>query len=70
MTIDEEDEAIYAVALLTRSEAALLGSAFARLWRVEMTPCFGGLIAAIDGADRQHWRKVDSDQVLSRGANR
>jgi hypothetical protein len=70
MTIDEEDEAIYAVALLTRSEAALLGPAFARLWRVEMTPCFGELLAAIDEADRQHWRKVDSDQVLSHGADR
>lgn len=59
MTRDEEDEAIYAVALLTRSEAILLGPAFARLWPVEQTPCCGGLLAAIDEADRQHQRRKD-----------
>jgi hypothetical protein len=59
MTFDEEDKTIYAVALLTRSEATLLGPAFARLWRVEMTPCFGELLVAIDEAYRKHWRKQD-----------
>jgi hypothetical protein len=52
MTKDEEDEAIYAVALLTRGELTLLGPAFARAWPVEKTPCFGELLAGIDDADR------------------
>jgi hypothetical protein len=56
MNRDEEDEAIYAVALLTRTELTSLGPAFARAWPVDKTPCFGGLLAAIDDADREHWR--------------
>jgi hypothetical protein len=59
MTEDEEDEAIYAVALLTRSQVTMLGPTFARLWPVEKTPCFGELLAAIDDADREHWRERD-----------
>jgi hypothetical protein len=59
MTREEEDEAIYAVALVTRSELTLLGPAFARAWPVERTPCFGELLAAIDEADRDHWREKD-----------
>jgi hypothetical protein len=62
MTRDEEDRAIYAVALLTKSEATLLGPSFARLWPVERTPCFGELLAAIDEADREHWRSRDEQQ--------
>jgi hypothetical protein len=60
MTREEEDEAIYAVALVTRSELTVLGPAFARSWQVEQAPCFGELLAAIDEADREHWRKQDS----------
>jgi hypothetical protein len=52
MTKDEEDEAIYAVALLTCGELTLLGPAFARAWPVEKTSCFGELLAKIDDADR------------------
>jgi hypothetical protein len=59
MTKDEEDEAIYAVALLTRSELTSLGPAFARAWPVETTPCFGELLAAVDDADRSFWRGQD-----------
>lgn len=62
MIKDEENEAIYAVALITRSELALLGPAFSRLWPVEKTPCFGELLAAIDDADREHWRRVDAER--------
>lgn len=61
MTRDEEDEAIYAVALLTRREATLLGPAFARIWPVEKTPCCGALLAAIDEADRAYWRRHDDE---------
>jgi hypothetical protein len=63
MTRDEEDQAIYAVALLTKSELTSLGPAFARAWLVEETPCFGDLIAAIDDADREHWRANDSNEA-------
>jgi hypothetical protein len=59
VTRDEEDEAIYAVALVTRGELNKLGPSFARAWPVELTPCFGDLLAAIDDADREHWRKQD-----------
>lgn len=57
MTRDEEDQAIYAVALLTRSELTSLGPAFERAWPVENAPCFGELLAAIDDADRSFWRR-------------
>lgn len=63
MTRDEEDQAIYAVALLTRSELTSLGPAFARAWPVEKTPCFGDLLAAIDDADREHWQREDEAQL-------
>jgi hypothetical protein len=64
MTRDEEDQAIYAVALLTRSELTSLGPAFARAWPVERTPCFGELLAAIDDADRDHWQREDRAELL------
>jgi hypothetical protein len=65
MTCDKEDQAIYAVALLTRSELTSLGPAFARAWPVEGTPCFGELLAAIDDADREHWREKDQEQAAT-----
>jgi hypothetical protein len=61
MTRDEEDEAIYPVALVARSELTRLGPAFARSWQVEQAPCFDELLAAINEADREHWRKQASD---------
>jgi hypothetical protein len=60
VTKAEEDEAIYAVALVTRGELNKLGPSFDRAWPVEMTPCFGDLLSAIDEADREHWRTQDS----------
>jgi hypothetical protein len=64
LTREEEDEAIYAVALVTRGELSKLGPAFARSWPVELTPCFGELLAAIDEADREYWRrKKDGDEA-------
>lgn len=59
MTEQEEDEAIYAVALVTRSELNKLGPAFERAWPVERTPCFGNILSAIDDADRIYWREQD-----------
>lgn len=46
-------EPIVAVGLLTQNDARLLGPSFGRLWPVEEAPCFGGLLRAIDEADRQ-----------------
>ena len=44
---------IVAVGLLTEADLARLGETFTRLWPVEETPGFDGLLAAIDEADRQ-----------------
>lgn len=46
-------DGIVAVGLLTRNDVRLLGPSFNRLWPVEETPCFSGLLQAIDEADRQ-----------------
>ena len=64
MTREEEDQAIYAVALVTRGELSKLGPAFSRAWPVEMTPCYGDLLAAIDEADRDHWRVKDELEAV------
>lgn len=48
-----DDRLIVAVGLLTRQELELLGPAFDRAWPVDETPCFSGLIEAIDEADRE-----------------
>lgn len=47
-----DDTRIIAVALLTRRELTLLGPAFDRAYPVDETPRFGGLLRAIDEADR------------------
>ena len=44
---------VVAVGLLTRNDVRLLGPSFDRLWPVEEAPHFGGLLEAIDEADRQ-----------------
>jgi hypothetical protein len=46
-------ERIVAVGLLTERDLSLLGHSFTRLWPVEETPCFDGLIKAIDEAERE-----------------
>jgi hypothetical protein len=53
---------IYAVALFTCSELTSLGPAFERAWPVERAPCSGELLAAIDDADREHWKREDMAQ--------
>lgn len=44
---------IVAVGLLTEYELKLLGEGFSRVWPVDETPCFEGLLQAIDEADRE-----------------
>lgn len=46
-------EGIVAVGLLTRNDIDVLGPSFTRLWPVEDTPSFDGLLRAIDEADRE-----------------
>lgn len=50
---------IVAVGLLTEHELDLLGDGFSRAWPVDETPCFTGLLEAIDEADRELWRERD-----------
>ncbi len=49
---DNSGERVIAIGLLTQRDLDRLGPAFARLWPVEETPCFNGLLVAIDEADR------------------
>ena len=60
---------IVAVGLLTQHELETLGEGFNRAWPVDQTPCFGGLLAAIDEADRELWRTRDADERALRKAN-
>ena len=53
------EQRIVAVGLLTEHELRLLGTGFSRVWPVDQTPCFEGLLQAIDEADRQIWRERD-----------
>lgn len=50
---------IVAIAPVTDVELASLGPAFSRAYPVDQAPCFGGLLAAIDDADRELWRERD-----------
>jgi len=54
---------IVAVGLLTQNDVRLLGPSFDRLWPVEETPCFSGLLQAIDEADRQLRQQGDRPPV-------
>ena len=47
------DDRIVALGLLTSSDVKLLGPQFKRLWPVDESPCFEGLLDAIDEAERQ-----------------
>lgn len=55
MTVDR----VVAVGLLTQRDLDVLGQSFKRFWPVDETPCFAGLIEAIDDADREIWRARD-----------
>ena len=57
---------IVAVALLTQSNLDAYGSALKRVFPVHEVPCFTELLAAIDEADRQHWRTEDRQEAIRR----
>ncbi|MBV9841217.1 MAG: hypothetical protein JOY99_06750 [Sphingomonadaceae bacterium] len=48
-----QHQRIVAVGLLTATELARLGLGFDRAWPIDQTPCFDGLLRAIDEADRR-----------------
>lgn len=48
-----DEDRIIAVGLLTASDVERLGTSFQRIWPVEETGCFSGLLQAIDEADRE-----------------
>ncbi|MDQ3077523.1 MAG: hypothetical protein M3Q83_01620 [Pseudomonadota bacterium] len=50
---------IVAVGLLTQRDVDTLGDTFERLWPVDQSPCFTGLLQAIDDADRELRRAPD-----------
>jgi len=52
-------EGIVAVGLLTRNDLDALGPSFTRAWPVDQTPCFDGLLRAIDDAERNLRRATD-----------
>lgn len=54
------DEQIVAVALITRTQLDELGSSLQQFWLIDETPCFQGLLAAIDEAERNLWRSRDA----------
>jgi len=53
------NDRIIAVGLLTARNVDDLGPTFTRLWPVEETPCFSGLLVAIDDADRELKREPE-----------
>lgn len=57
----DEDEPIVAVGLLTQTDLNLLGSGFRRAFRLDDSPCFEELLAAIDAADRPPARPSGTD---------
>ena len=61
------NERIVAVGLLTERDLRQLGPAFQRAWPVDDTPCFSGLLQAIDEADRELRRERSTWQSLGTG---
>jgi hypothetical protein len=59
------EDRIIAVALLTQRDVELLGKSFTRLWPVDETPCFSGLLQAIDEADRELIRRRQAEAEAS-----
>ena len=50
---------IVAIGLLTEHELQLLGAGFSRAWPLNESPCFDGLLQAIDDAEREMRRARD-----------
>ena len=59
-------ERIVAVENLTQSNLDAYGSALKKVFPIHETPCFSDLLAAIDEADRRHWRAEDRQEALNK----
>jgi hypothetical protein len=57
---DDEEEPIVAIGLLTENDLNLLGSGFRRAFRVDDSPIFEDLLAAIDAADAGGEHRISS----------
>jgi hypothetical protein len=55
-------EGIVAVGLLTKNDVDVLGPGFTRLWPVDESPDFAGLLRAIDQAEQEVRRTQQSSQ--------
>lgn len=55
------DRLITTICLCTDDERQLLGQGFSRAWPIDDTPCFQGLLQAIDDAERELWRRRDQE---------
>ena len=53
-------ERIVAVGLLTQENLDRLGPTLKQVWPIDGTPCFDGLLQAIDECDREMWRERDA----------
>ena len=53
---------IIAIGLLTQSDIELLGGRMVQMWPIDETPCFAGLLQAIDEAERRCWRRRDAGE--------
>jgi hypothetical protein len=42
----------------------MYGAALKKVFPIHETPCFTELLAAIDEADRKHWRAEDRQEAL------
>jgi hypothetical protein len=49
----EEAERIVAIGLLTEHDLNVLGTGFRRAFRIDDSPCFDELLAAIDAAEKR-----------------
>lgn len=55
-------ERIVAVALVTEAELQMLGEGFSRAFPIDESPCFVGLLEAIDNADdTPPWKDTELD---------
>ena len=55
---------IVAVALLTQRNLETYGACLKKVFPIHEAPCFSDLLAAIDEADRKHWRAEDRQRAL------
>ena len=58
------DEQIVAVGLLTQTNLDMLKGSLKKVFPISESPCFDGLLQALDEADRDYWREQDRKRDL------